>query len=212
MKKLAIFDLDGTVLDSLNDLTNALDVAFKEMGFSGTNKERVRRAIGAPTREFVRLSIDQDVDEVQLDKCLEKYFYYSDILPCNVKPFDGIPQVIETLKKREHVTVAFSNKSRQEMAPVMHLVNALPFDKVICSSDVPSKPSPDGILQMMKEFDVTAQNTFMIGDGETDVLAGVNAGVNAIAVLWGNRDKEFLSKYGATIFAKQPLELLEIIK
>ena len=212
MTKLAIFDLDGTVLDSLDDLTNALNISIKEIGFGGTNKERVKRAIGAPMREFVRLSIGQEVDEIQLDKCIEKYVHYSKVLTCNIKPFNGITQVMEVLKKRGYVTVAFTNKDRQEMDSIMPIINDLAFDKVICSSDVPSKPSPDGIFSMMKEFNATAENTFMIGDGETDVLAGANAGVNSIAVLWGNRDRECLSKYGATVFANEPLELLEIMK
>ena len=215
MNKAVLFDLDGTVMDSLLDLTDAMNAMLIKFGFNVITPEQMRAVLGAPSREIVRLSINKQISEQLLDECLDSYteFYVGGKSP-KTFVFDGIKNVIDQLKKRGFKIFAVTNKPVHEIEPIKErLLVPLGFDKVLGVTDgVEPKPNPKGTLNLLKEFDIKPENAYFVGDGETDVLTAINAKVNCIAVLWGNRDKEFLSKYGATTFAKNPEELLEIIK
>ena len=123
-------------------------------------------------------------------------------------------KVIKQLKNRGYKLFAVSNKPNFEIDAIYERVLApLGLDAVIgLSEKVSPKPNPEGTLNLLKKFDVAIENAYFVGDGETDVMTALNAKINCIAVLWGNRNKDFLSKYGATVFANTPEELLSLIK
>ena len=215
MNKLIIFDLDGTVIDTINDLCDAMNFMLVDFGYKQISVEQMKKNIGGSTREIVRLSISQEITDQQLDRCVDVFTdYYIGGGSPKTKPFENIKEVIVDLKKRGYKIVALSNKPQYEINPLYdRVLKPLGFDKVVgLSESVLPKPNPSATLSLIKEFDATNKTTYFIGDGETDVMTAINAKVNCIAVLWGNRDKEFLSKYGAKVFAKEPFELLELIK
>lgn len=215
MNKLIIFDLDGTVIDTICDLCDAMNNMLADFGFRQITIDQMKKNIGGSTREIVKLSIGQKVSEQILDKCVDVFtnYYISGGSP-KTKPFENIKEVIANLKERGYNITALSNKPQNEIAPLYEKVlMPLGFDKVVgLSEKVIPKPNPSGALSLVKEFGACEQSAYFIGDGETDVLTAINANLNFIAVLWGNRDKEILSKYGAKVFAKEPTDLLDLIK
>ena len=215
LNKAVIFDLDGTVIDTILDITDAMNFMAEKFGFNKVSVEKMMASLGGDTREIVRLAIGQEIDEKTLDKCAECYAttYINSGSP-KTRVFDGVEKVIKTLKERGYKILALSNKPDVEIAPLSdRLLKPLGFDKVVgLSEKVIPKPQPFGALNLLKEFDASAENSYFVGDGETDILTGINAKITPIAVLWGNRDREFLAKFGAKIFAEKPEDLLEIIK
>ncbi len=215
MKKAVIFDLDGTVIDTINDITDAMNEMTKKFGFRKVSVEVMKASLGGDTKDIVRLAIGEKISEELLDKCAECYAttYINSGSP-KTEVFSGMSEVIKELKNRGYIILALSNKPDVEIAPLTdRLLKPLGFDKVVgLSEKVVPKPEPDGALSLLKEFNASAENSYFVGDGETDILTGINAKITPIAVLWGNRDKEFLQGYGAKIFAKTPEELLTLIK
>lgn len=215
MNKLAIFDLDGTVIDTIEDICDAMNKMHAKFGFRPIGVAEMKAALGGSSRDIVRLAIGQPISEDLLTEC-ERYYtkQYIDGASPKTKPFEHIKGVIDQLKMRGYKIVALSNKPDYEIVALAdRVLSPLGFDKIVgLSEKVAPKPNPDGALSLIKEFGASPESTYLIGDGETDVMTAVNAKVNCVAVLWGNRDKEFLAKYGATVFAQQPSDLLEILK
>lgn len=215
MNKLVIFDLDGTVLDTIEDICDAMNLMLEKFGFKKINVDKMKKALGGSSREIVRLSIEREISEDLLTECENFYTkkYIEGGSP-KTKPFDGIKEVICELKERGYNVVALSNKPDYEIVALADKVLLpLGFDRIVgLSEKIVPKPDPSGATSLVKEFNASKENTYLIGDGETDVMTAINADINCIAVLWGNRDKEFLSKYGAKVFAREPKELLELIK
>ena len=215
MNKAVIFDLDGTLIDTIRDITDAMNKMLSNHGFNLVSVEDMQRFLGGSSREITRLAIGKKIPESLLDVCLEEYTvnYVGGKSP-KTCVFKGMDKVVEELKNRGYKIIAVSNKPDFEIAAIFERVlKPLGLDAVIgLSESVPPKPDPTGTLNALKEFGVETCNAYFAGDGETDVMTALNANVNCIAVLWGNRDKEFLSKYGATVFARNPEELLTLIK
>ncbi len=214
MNKLVIFDLDGTVIDTVEDLCDSMNVMLEKYNFSKINVKQMSESIGGATKEIVRLCIGEKISEQLLDECTEYFVkrYIGGRSP-KTKPFDGIKEVVFALKKRGYKITALSNKPQVEIEPIRdRLLVPLGFDKIVgLSESVVPKPNPSGALSLINEFGASKQTTYFVGDGETDVMTAINAGVNCVAVLWGNRDREFLASYGAKVFAEQPKDLLELI-
>ena len=215
MHKAIIFDLDGTVIDTILDITDAMNVMTKKFGFRHVSVDVMKASLGGDTKDIVRLAIGEKIDDKLLDECAKCYAenYINSGSP-KTKVFEGMKEVIEQLKKRGYKILALSNKPDVEIEPLAdRLLKPLGFDKVVGLSDkVIPKPQPYGALSLLKEFDALPENSYFVGDGETDILTGINAKITPIAVLWGNRDKAFLEGYGAKIFANNPQELLTLIK
>ena len=213
--KAVIFDLDGTVIDTIYDITDAMNVMTEKFGFRKVSVDVMKASLGGDTKDIVRLAIGQVISEELLDKCAECYAttYINSGSP-KTEVFKGMEKVIRELKERGYIILALSNKPDVEIAPLAdRLLKPLGFDKVVgLSEKVVPKPKPDGALLLLKEFNASAGNSYFVGDGETDILTAINAKITPIAVLWGNRDKEFLKGYGAEIFARSPEELLNLIK
>lgn len=215
MQKLVVFDLDGTVIDTIEDLCDSMNIMLEKFNFRKINTKQMSEAVGGSTREIVRLSIGQKIPDELLDECTDFFAKnYIERRSPKTKPFEGIKEVILELKARGYKITALSNKPQVEIDPIYdRILKPLGFDKVVgLSEKVVPKPDPSGALLLVKEFGASQETTYFIGDGETDVMTAVNANLNCIAVLWGNRDKEFLSNYGAKVFANKPSELLDLIK
>ncbi len=214
-KKAVIFDLDGTIIDTAEDIKDAMNFMLSKYGFETISVERMKECLGGDRQEIVRLSIGREISEELLNECAEVYAQkYIDSKSPKTKVFDGISEVIYELKKRGYYIIVLSNKPQVEMGPLNEkLLGKLNLDELVgLREDILPKPNPQGALNLLKKYNVDPKNAYFIGDGETDILTGINANITPIAVLWGNRNREFLSKIGAEIFAEKPEDLLEIIK
>lgn len=214
MNKVVFFDLDGTVLDSQQDIADCMNMALKELGYRQRTYAEYRKVIGNDAPNFVRKLLGDMPEE----KLMYIWNYYIPFVQKfgteKSKVFPSIKEVLVELKKRGHKLVLYTNKTPDELVPFIDkFLSDLGFDLIVgVGGTKNAKPSPNEVQRILKDFDVLPQNAYMVGDGETDMMTAVNSNIVAVGVLWGNRDREELVESGAKFIVKSPNELLEIIK
>ncbi|MBE7087442.1 MAG: HAD family hydrolase [Clostridiales bacterium] len=214
MSKLVIFDLDGTLLDTISDITYNLNLMLKDFGYPEQSVEDTKPRVGTGARNLVKFSIDATLTEDELSSRLARFSeYYATTPNIRTKLFEGMDVVLKTLKERGYKIAIVTNKPQRATTSVYneHLSN-FNFDAVIGKSETfKHKPDPESTNYLIEKLKVNKQDVYFVGDGETDVMTAKNAGVKAIAVLWGYRTYQNLKDAGAEVFASKPLDLLEKI-
>ena len=214
MEKAVIFDLDGTLLDTLDDITDCINAMLKSFGYPATDRERVRAIIGSGAKKLIADALPEKVSDEEFVKRLEEYnrIYNASGSP-KTKPFDGIKEVVGELKKRGYKLAVLSNKPQPSTDKVNEkYLKDFGFDGVFGQSEkIKCKPDPAGALYVLNRLGVKPENAYLVGDGETDVLAAINAGITSVSALWGNRTKAQLSAVGGRLFAETPKDVLDII-
>jgi phosphoglycolate phosphatase len=214
MEKAVLFDLDGTLLDTVHDIADKVNSALSHFGFAVRTLDEIKQRIGNGSEYLVRNSLPEGVKE-ELFQEVFSYFktLYSGEEDPKTCPFNGIKQVVKTIIERGYRVVIVTNKPQPATDKICkEQLSDIPFDKIVGQSNgVKCKPDKMATEQILKEFNVEKQNAYFVGDGEADVQVAINAGVNGISVLWGYRTKEQLEKVGATVFAKTPQDLLKLI-
>ena len=214
MNKLIIFDLDGTLIDSLPDIHEQVNITLKHFNYPLCTQKQIRQFIGNGARNLVDRSFGGLTKE-DLDQKLE---YYNKIYTACGSPkthvFDGMDKVMCELKKMGYKLAILTNKPQMTTDKVYQkYLSEFGFDMVVGqSNNVKCKPDKTATLNILKALDVSAENAYFIGDGETDIETSYNANIKHIAVLWGYRDKEQLEQVGANVFASVPSDILNIIK
>lgn len=215
MNKAIIFDLDGTLLDTILDIMDNVNYMLEHFGYPLVDRERTREIIGSGARYLIKEAINQPVSEVELDERLNYYntFYTASESP-KTKVFDGIGEVLVELKSRGYKLAILTNKPQSTTDRVYNkYLKDYNFDIVIGQRDgVKCKPDKTATINLLKDLDVEPKNCYFVGDGETDAETSINAGTNGISVLWGYRRQSDLEKVGANVFAKTPKDLLKLIK
>ena len=200
-----LLDLDGTLLDTLEDLADAVNVALEQNGHPKRTLEEVRRFVGNGVAQLIRLAIPEGAEfQPVMDAFLK---WYSLHCQDKTRPYEGIPEALEELKKDYPVAVV-SNKVD---SAVKQLCQAQ-FPGVYGlgqREDIPRKPAPDMVWAAMKQLGVT--KCIYVGDSEVDVETAKNAGVPCISVLWGFRTRQELEEAGATVFCDTPGDLKSAI-
>ncbi len=212
MKKLCVFDLDGTLLDTLPDITDSINAMLTVCGLPNLDMPTVKSHIGNGVIDLVRGCTKCDGEKLlaQNDMFISMYFASGSK---KTYAYEKMDVVLRTLKEKGYVVSVLTNKDTVVANDVLKRNFDFAFDDIICGGDgYPLKPNPDALNYLMEKHGVKKENTFMIGDGDTDVKCGLNAGANAISVTWGYVDKEVLEKAGATNFANTPDDILEFIK
>ena len=214
MQKAVIFDLDGTLLDTLEDLTDSINEMLKYFGYRTVTKEHVRKIIGSGAKKLIADALPEKLSDEEFVKRLEVYnrIYNASGSP-KTKLFDGIAEVVKELKNRGYKIAVLSNKPQPSTDKVYEkYLKDLPFDMVVGENPkFKCKPDPAGALYILEKFGVSPENAYMVGDGETDVLTALNAKTHGVCALWGNRTNEQLQAVGGTVFAENPIDLLKII-
>ena len=204
-----LFDLDGTLLDTLEDLAEATNYALRQFGYPERTVEQVRRAIGNGAANQIRKSLPVGTPEAVVHQVLEIYRpYYTAHCRIKTKPYTGIPEALAILQKRYPVAIV-SNKPDAavkalccEYFPGIYALGETP--------DCPRKPAADMVFQGMKA--IGADRCIYVGDSEVDVRTAENAEVPCLGVLWGFRDKEDLMAAGGKHFCENPGQLMEKIE
>ena len=211
--KAVIWDLDGTLLNTLDDLAASVNAALAMNGMPLRSTEEVRAFVGNGIRNLMIRAVAGGRASPPFDRPLEDFTrHYGAHSRDRTRPYDGILEMLDRLSAAGVKHAIVSNK-------IDFAVKALSrayFGERMCAAigDDPSrarKPAPDSVLAAMREMGVTAQETVYVGDSDVDVLTARNAGVPCVAVLWGFRDEACLRAAGAGRLAHTPDELREII-
>lgn len=206
-----IFDLDGTLLDTLQDLANAVNHAMREMKYPERTVDEVRRFIGNGIRMLIKRAAPQGISDKDYEKTLAIFTaYYLEHIADFTKPYDGIAEVIKTLKSKGCKVAVVSNKADEAAKKVVKDYFGDIFDMVVGKMDrFPSKPEPDSVLYVIETLGSDKDKCIYSGDSEVDVHTAHNAGLPCVGVTWGNRDVSELIAAGAEYIAEKPSEILE---
>lgn len=217
MKKLLIFDLDGTLADTLPTLTESMNSVLSEFSFPLVDDAHICRSIGNGMLILCRRCVPAEYydDESVYMPFLAKYkeAYARNYLDIDA-PYDGLIEVIDELKTRGYAVASLSNKPHRYTVDIVEKLFGKGYfaDVRGMIEGVPAKPDPTSFLDIAKSLGFTAENTIMIGDSEPDINVAINAGADCISVSWGYRSREELIAAGATVIADKPSDLLDILK
>ena len=213
MKKAVIFDLDGTLADTIASITYCGNLALSRFGLSSFGEEDYKRFVGDGAAMLVRRALLAAGDE-RLEHFDEVYEAYLEIFAKDcmyqVKPYEGICALLEELKRLSVRIAVLSNKpDRDSLRVVEALFGKGYFDFVQGQrEDIPRKPDPAGVYRIMEAFGLPAGDFLYVGDSGVDMKTGRAAGIFTVGVLWGFRDREELVENGADAVISKPLELL----
>lgn len=212
--KLAIFDLDGTVLNTIGGLTHALNAALKMNGIPEKTRDEVQAMIGNGTRKLIKRALSQDPDgDIKFEKVFADYnSFYVENCSYDTYPYEGIVDMLRALNDAGVMCAVVTNKPD---IPAKKLINEN-FNNLIIEThgnvpEVPVKPDPTFVLKTMENLGYKPEDTVYIGDSDVDIVTGTNAGIDVISVDWGFRSRDFLIDNGGRIIVHSPLELAELI-
>jgi phosphoglycolate phosphatase len=213
--KLAIFDLDGTLADTIDDITSAVNHVMEHYGFPMVTSDRVKYMVGDGIKELMTRAFPEDKreDPVLLSEALLIFKDYYNVHFCDYTvPYDGIIAMLDELKRNGVRLSVVTNKNEEAVGLIIEKLFAGYFDIVIGNSDrVKQKPDPSSVLYIIEKTGATPQETYYIGDAYTDIYTAKNAGVKGIGVLWGFRTYSELHDAGADYIVKAPQEIVSII-
>ena len=214
MVEAIVFDLDGTHMNTLDDLQDSTNYALKQCGFDPRGYEEVRSFVGNGVRLLIERAVPQGTDKAQVEKCFEIFTkHYDKNMENKTRPYDGVEQMLEEVKKRGYKTAVVSNKYD---SAVKKLVGER-FGKYIGpavgeSATVKKKPSPDGVWAALESLGVKRESAVYVGDSDVDAMTAKNAGLRFVGVTWGFRDRELLESLGADRIIDNPSELVAAVE
>lgn len=208
---LVIFDLDGTILNTLEDLRDSLNYALDRMGFPERSLEEVRNFVGNGIRKLIERALPQGGDDKTVEEMLVLHRdYYQVHCADKTRPYDGISEMLAKLKQRGIQLAVLSNKPDYAVKILCDKYFPGIFDKAYGFREgIERKPSPEAVFALLEEFGVPREKAVYVGDSEVDVQTAKNAGLDMMIVEWGFRDREFLIESGAVNLVSAPLGILE---
>ncbi|MBQ2584140.1 MAG: HAD family hydrolase [Erysipelotrichaceae bacterium] len=215
MKKGVIFDLDGTTLYTLTDITTSFNTALKEFGFPQKSEDEIRMGVGMGFRILVDNIVPKDTDEKKKDAIALRYKeIYSSNYYINTRPYEGMRETLEKLRDLGVKMAVNSNKSDIFVKDLIaRNFPGIEFVDVTGSIEgVALKPDPQAARMILNKMGIDASQAAYIGDSDIDMKTGVNAGMLTIGCLWGYRDKKVLKEAGAMALAEKPEDILKLIK
>lgn len=214
--KACIFDLDGTLTNTLESMTYSVNLTLEEMGLSKITKDQCRLFVGNGSRVLIEKSLKAagDTDASRIEEGMEIYGRIFDRnCTYHVTPYEGIPEMLKALKDKGIQLAVLSNKpDRQTVKVVKAIFGEELFDYAQGQKEgIRRKPEPDGVWYLMEQMHVSKEECLYIGDSEVDAATGRNAGLKTIGVLWGFRDRKTLETAGVDDLIDRPDELLQFV-
>lgn len=208
-----IFDLDGTLLDTLEDLADAVNYALRAYHMPGRTLDEVRRFVGNGVRRLMELAVPDGSANPLFEEVFAKFKeYYGAHCNDKTKAYDGVPALLKELKDEGYALAIVSNKLDSAVKELSEIY----FEGVVKvaigeRAGIAKKPAPDTVYEALKELGMPGESAVYVGDSEVDVMTAENAGLPCISVLWGFREEAFLRENGAKRFAQIPAEVKDFL-
>ena len=211
-----IFDLDGTLADTIDDLRTAMNFMLSQKGYPTLTREGILRNINNGAREFLRGSLPEEErnNETVIDECMEIYFArYRECYADTTHLYDGMSEAVSELYKMGIKLGVFSNKQDEQVQDLIHrMFPNGEFSQIMGHLNFPHKPDPAGALYIADTFGIKPEETLFVGDSNIDMLTSVNAGMYPVGVSWGYRSVEILLEAGAKKIVYSPCEIIDICR
>ena len=214
-KDTVVFDLDGTLLDTLDDLKNSVNYALESNGYPARTKDEVRRFVGNGILLLMQRALPSGQENPDFDKvfsCFKEHYG----IHCNdlTKPYDGIMELLELLKEKGVKMAIVSNKADFAVRELSEIY----FKGIIpvaigetASEGIRKKPAPDTVMEALRQLGSTTEHAVYVGDSEVDLATAKNCGMDYILCEWGFREREKLEELGGKVFVKKPSEIADLI-
>ena len=208
-----IFDMDGTLLDTLIDLKNAVNHVLEQFGYPTRSTAEIRRFLGGGARNLIVRAMPEGSTEEKIDEVLDVYrVYYAEHANDLTAPYPGIVDMLETLKQQGVKLAVASNKPDEQVKSLTQEHFGRWIDHAMGDREgMRCKPHPDMVYEILKPLGVDVSRALYVGDSEFDVQTAINAGMDCAAVTWGFRDRDELKAAGAVCFADTAEELQKIV-
>ena len=208
--KTYIFDLDGTLLSTLNDLASSTNYALRWAGMPERTIEEVRMFVGNGVKLLMERAIPEGVNNPKFEETYAKFReHYMEHNLDTTRPYNGVPELLHELKRRGKHLAIVSNKfyaATQDLAK--HFFPDTIEVAIGERENIRKKPAPDTVLEALRQLNVSKEDAVYIGDSDVDIMTAKICGLPCISVLWGFRDKDFLIEHGGSLFVEKPIEIL----
>lgn len=211
--KAIIFDLDGTLTDTQEDLFLSTNHALRSLGLPERSLEEVRRFVGNGIRKLIERAVPEGTDPRIVEQCFENFRSHY-VMHCqdHTRLYPGIASLLTALHAKGHLMAVVSNKLQTGVTELSHtFFNGIIDVAIGEQSGIPRKPAPDMVHAALKQLGVSASEAVYVGDSEVDVQTASNAGIACISVLWGFRSRDFLIAHGASTLVERPENILSLV-
>ncbi len=212
--KCAVFDLDGTLINTITDLKNACEYVIKVHGFKAEwDESDYKRFVGNGMKKLVERAFDHTLSEEQLNEYLMEFkAYYNAHMLDNTRAYDGISEQLKALKEKGIKLCVVTNKAEPSAVEIIEtLFGRGTFDVIVGQRDgLPVKPDPAGVFEALKELGCTADEALYFGDSNVDMQTAINAKVKAVGVTWGFRSYDELNALSPFKIINTPAEITKL--
>ncbi len=214
-KKIIIFDLDGTLLNTLEDLTDSTNSALEQLNYNKRTIEEVRGFVGNGVRKLIERVLPNGSENPDFEKCLEIFKKnYSENMYNKTAPYNGIIEMLNKIKAKGYKIAVVSNKFDTAVKELCKryfpdLIDYAAGENEACG--IKKKPAPDTVLKTLAELGLNTNDAIYSGDSEVDIMTAKNSNMPCISVSWGFKDNEFLIKNGAEIIINKPDEIFKYL-
>ena len=209
----AIFDMDGTILETLEDMCASVNVTMDHVGYPRRTMDEVRCFVGNGAAKLIERCMPAGVEDPRYPAALEFYrAYYDAHAQIKTGPYPGIPELLNQLSREGVRLAVVSNKPDEAVRALTERYFPSVFPVAIGNRDGwATKPAPDSVYEAMRLLGARRESTVYVGDSDVDVDTARNAGLDSIIVTWGFRDEDFLRAHGAQHLAHNADELYEML-
>ncbi len=216
MKKYdtVIFDLDGTLLNTLEDLADAVNFVMTANQYPKRTLDEVRRFVGNGIQRLMEQAVPENVSGEEFERVFEEFKgYYTEHCQIKTRAYDGIMPLLEKLHTDGYAMAIVSNKNHAAVCELNEIYFKEFIEVAIGQKDgIRKKPAPDTVLQALKELGKEKESAIYVGDSEVDFLTAENTGMDCALVTWGFRTVEELAQYVPTVFVDEPAQLLKVLE
>lgn len=211
MKKTVIFDLDGTLLNTLDDLADSTNYALSKFGYPTRTIEEVRQFVGNGVAKLIERAIPDGKNNSNFEKCLSIFKEnYAQNMYNKTAPYNGIIEMLSNLKSKGIKIAVVSNKFDLAVKELCKKYFEGFIDFAAGENEaqgIKKKPAPDTVISVLNEFNFAPEDAVYVGDSDVDIMTAKNSKMPCISVTWGFRDEKFLLENGATILINAPSEI-----